>query len=74
VETYPTWPNLAAMMFARAREWPDKPMLRAHRGGQWHGTTWREFARQAASAARHLRAAGVAAGDRVVIVAESRPE
>jgi long-chain acyl-CoA synthetase len=74
VETYPTWPNLAAMMFARAREWPDKPMLRAHRGGRWHGTTWREFARQTASAARHLRAAGVAAGDRVVIVAESRPE
>ena len=34
----------------------------------------REFARQAASAARHLRAAGVAAGDRVLIVAESRPE
>jgi len=74
VEPYPTWPNLAAMMFARAREWPDKPMLRAHRGGRWHGTTWREFARQTASAARHLRAAGVAAGDRVVIVAESRPE
>ena len=74
METYPTWPNLAAMMFARAREWPDKPMLRAHRGGRWHGTTWREFARQTASAARHLRAAGVAAGDRVVIVAESRPE
>ena len=74
MEPYPTWPNLAAMMFARAREWPDKPMLRAHRGGRWHGTTWREFARQTASAARHLRAAGVAAGDRVVIVAESRPE
>jgi long-chain acyl-CoA synthetase len=74
VQTYPTWPNLAAMMFARAREWPDKPMLRAHRGGAWHSTTWTEFARQAASVARHLRAAGVAAGDRVVIVAENRPE
>jgi long-chain acyl-CoA synthetase len=74
VETYPSWPNLAAMMFARAREWPDKPLLRAHRGGHWHSTTWREFARQAASVARHLRTAGVAAGDRVVIVAESRPE
>jgi long-chain acyl-CoA synthetase len=74
VQTYPTWPNLAAMMFARAREWPDKPMLRAHRGGAWHSTTWGEFARQAASVARHLRAVGVAPGDRVVIVAESRPE
>jgi long-chain acyl-CoA synthetase len=74
VQTYPTWPNLAAMMFARAREWPDKPMLRAHRGGDWHSIAWAEFARQAASAARHLRAAGVTAGDRVMIVAESRPE
>ena len=74
MQTYPTWPNLAAMMFARAREWPDKAMLRVHRSGAWHGITWREFARQAASAARHLRAGGVAAGDRVVIVAENRPE
>ena len=74
MQTYPTWPNLAAMLFARAREWPNKPMLRAHRGGAWHGTTWGEFARQAASVARHLRAAGVSAGDRVVIVAENRPE
>ncbi len=74
MQTYPTWPNLAAMLFARAREWPDKPMSRAWRGGAWQGTTWGEFARQAASVARHLRAAGVEAGDRVVIVAENRPE
>jgi long-chain acyl-CoA synthetase len=62
------------MMFARARDWPAKPMLRAYRGGTWQSITWGEFARQAASVARHLRAAGVEAGDRVVIVAESRPE
>ena len=74
MQTYPTWPNLAAMMFARAREWPDKPMLRAHGGGGWHSITWAEFARRAASVARHLRAVGVAVGDRVVIVAENRPE
>ena len=60
METYPTWPNLAAMMFARAREWPDKPMLRAHRGASWQSITWGEFARRAASVARHLRAVGVA--------------
>jgi long-chain acyl-CoA synthetase len=74
VQTYPIWPNLAAMMFARAREWPNKPMLRAYRNSAWHGTTWGEFARQAASVARHLRAVGVAPGDRVVIVADNRPE
>ena len=61
-------------MFALARSWPDKPLLRSFRGGAWHAITWGEFGRMAASCARHLRAAGVAAGDRVVIVSENRPE
>ena len=94
MDTYPTWPNLAAMMFGLARTWPDKPLLRAFRagsgggagadqaggkrggqgGGHWESITWGEFGRLAASCARHLRAAGVAAGDRVVIAAENRPE
>jgi long-chain acyl-CoA synthetase len=74
VEAYPEWPNLAAMMFDRARLWADRPMLRSHHGGVWHSMKWREFARQAASVARHLRAAGIAAGDRVLIVSENRPE
>jgi len=79
VESYPRWPNLAAMMFRRAREWPERPMLRAwrregKRDGAWRGTTWGEFARQAASAARLLRRAGIGPGDRVLIVAENRPE
>ncbi|MBS0560858.1 MAG: long-chain fatty acid--CoA ligase [Proteobacteria bacterium] len=67
------------MMFALAKERPRRALLRAYRGnhgrdGAWHGTDWQEFARQAASAARALRAAGVSAGDRVVIVSENRPE
>ncbi len=36
--------------------------------------TWAEFARRAASLARGLRATGIAAGDRVLLVSESRPE
>ena len=74
MDTYPTWPNLAAMMFGLARTWPQKPLLRTFRDGGWHGITWGEFGRLAASCARRLRAAGVAAGDRVVIAAENRPE
>jgi len=62
------------MMFALARTWPDKPLLRYHRDGAWHSIAWHEFGRMAASCARHLRRAGVAAGDRVVIVSENRPE
>ncbi|GAC1336659.1 MAG: AMP-dependent synthetase/ligase [Acetobacteraceae bacterium] len=73
-DTYPHWPNLATLMFSRARDWPDKPMLRVHADGGWRSVRWGEFARRAASVARGLRAAGVAAGDRVLIVSESRPE
>jgi long-chain acyl-CoA synthetase len=61
-------------MFDRAKQWPDRPMLRHFRAGAWHGTSWGTFARQAAAVARRLRAAGIAAGDRVLIVAENRPE
>jgi long-chain acyl-CoA synthetase len=74
VQSYPTWPNLASMMFALARGWPDKPMLRAWRDGRWQSITWGEFGRMAASCARQLRAAGVSAGDRVVLCMENRPE
>jgi long-chain acyl-CoA synthetase len=74
VQSYPTWPNLASMMFALAKGWPDKKMLRTWRDGVWHSITWGEFGRMAASAARNLRRAGVSAGDRVLICMENRPE
>ncbi|HEX3348712.1 MAG TPA: AMP-dependent synthetase/ligase [Acetobacteraceae bacterium] len=74
LERYGSWPNVAAMMFARSREWPDQPMLRWHRDGAWHGMRWGAFGRAAASTARRLRALGVAPGDRVLIVSENRPE
>jgi long-chain acyl-CoA synthetase len=74
LQKYPQWPNLAAMMFDRARQWPERPMLRSFRDGAWQGIDWKEFSRRAASVARRLRAAGVAAGDRVLIVSENRPE
>lgn len=74
MQSYPTWPNLASMMFALARGWPDKPMLRTYRDGAWVGITWGRFGRMAASCARNLRAAGVSAGDRVLLCMENRPE
>ena len=72
---YPAWTNLAEMMFSRAAQWPDRPMLRhAGAGGVWHSITWGTFARLAAAAARGFLRAGVAPGDRVLIVSENRPE
>jgi long-chain acyl-CoA synthetase len=74
VDSNGTWPNLATMMFAHAARWPRRPMLRGFRAGAWHGVSWGEFARDAACVARRLRAAGVSAGDRVLICSENRPE
>ncbi len=71
---YPDYPNLPAMMLGLARAWPDRPMLRFHRDGAWKSITWGGFGRLAAFCAAELRAAGVAPGDRVVIVADNRPE
>lgn len=74
-ENYPQWPNLAAMMFRRATEWPTRPMLRSvNPDGAWTSISWGEFARITAAAARGLRQAGVSAGERVLIVSENRPE
>lgn len=74
METYPIWPNLASMMFDLAEKWPRKALLRAYRDAAWHTTSWAEFGRMTASCARHLRAQGIVAGDRVLISAENRPD
>jgi long-chain acyl-CoA synthetase len=74
VQSYPNWPNLASMMFALARGWSSKRMLRTWRNGAWQSFTWGEFGRMASSAARNLRDAGISAGDRVVLCMENRPE
>ena len=62
------------MMFGLARRWGSRPMLRHNVDGAWRSVSWAEFARRAASVARGLRAAGVQAGDRVLLVSDSRPE
>ncbi len=74
MQKYPRFPNLAAMMLALARAWPRRPMLRHYTGGAWRSVTWGEFGRRAASAAHRLREMGISAGDRVVIVADNRPD
>ena len=74
MELYPTWPNLATMMFDLAAKWPGKRLLRAWRDNAWHSINWAEFARMAASCARHLRAQGIEPGDRVVVCSENRPD
>ncbi|MGH7071612.1 MAG: AMP-dependent synthetase/ligase [Acetobacteraceae bacterium] len=74
MDRYPDCPNLAAMLFDRARQWGERPMLRFHRSGTWQTRNWGQFAREAAAAARALKAAGVTEGDRVLIAADNGPE
>ncbi len=71
---YPDWPNLPTMLFDRARLWPARVLFRAFRDKQWRSLTWAEVARAAAGLAATLRARGIGPGDRVLIVAENRPE
>ncbi len=66
--------NLAVMFFERAELGGDRPFLRAKREGSWHATTWREAAERVGALAKALAARGVAPGDRIMLVAENRPE
>jgi long-chain acyl-CoA synthetase len=62
------------MMFERAAAWGERPALWARRQGRWQATSWATLGRQAAGLAATLRANGVNPGDRVLILAENRPE
>ncbi|MEO5866992.1 MAG: AMP-dependent synthetase/ligase [Sphingomonas sp.] len=66
--------SLVAMFFARAAAKGDAPFLWHKEGGAWVPTSWAEAARQVASLAAGLKAIGLAPGDRVMLVAENRPE
>ena len=67
-------PSLIAQFFAQAERLADRPFLWAKRDGTWHGTNWRQAADQVRSLARGLKRLGLMPGDRVVLVAENRPE
>ncbi|MBX9795462.1 long-chain fatty acid--CoA ligase [Sphingomonas sp.] len=68
------FPNLVTMFFTRARELGDKPFLWHKHNRQWVSQSWREAAEQVASLAAGLKAIGLEPGDRVMLVAENRPE
>jgi long-chain acyl-CoA synthetase len=72
--TLEPFPNLVAMFFARAADKGDAPFLAHKVDGSWRSISWAEAARQVASLASALRALGLRAGDRVMLVSENRPE
>lgn len=66
--------SIPALLLNQARRWPDRPMLRYWRDGGWRRMRWAEFALQVAAVAAGLRTRGIAPGDRVLLLAENRPE
>ncbi len=68
------FPNLVTMFFTRAAERGDAPFLWTKASGAWTSTSWADAARQVGSLAAGLTAIGLKPGDRVMLVAENRPE
>ncbi|GGD62119.1 AMP-binding protein [Erythrobacter arachoides] len=66
--------NLVALFLQRADQQGDRPFLTAKIDGTWTPMSYAEAARQVCILAENLRAMGLKDGDRVVIVAENRPE
>ncbi|MFN6934545.1 MAG: AMP-dependent synthetase/ligase, partial [Tsuneonella sp.] len=66
--------NLVELFLKRADVRGDRPFLGARIGGQWTTQSWREVADLVCVLAENLRALGLNAGDRVMLVSENRPE
>ena len=71
---YDNWQNLPQVFFEKAAERGDAPLFWAKRYESWQSTSWAQAREEVTALARGLRAAGVARGDRVLLVSENRPE
>jgi long-chain acyl-CoA synthetase len=71
---YATCRSLPAMFFDTAERRGDRPFLWAKRDRVYRPLSWSEAAAQVMRLARGLLSLGIAPGDRVALVAESRPE
>ena len=66
--------NLLELFARTASRRPSAPWLWAKRDGAYQPWSWQQVASEVHLLARALRARGVAPGDRVLLVAENRPE
>jgi long-chain acyl-CoA synthetase len=66
--------SLPAMFLGQAEKLAERPFLGHKAGGSWHALSWAETAGRVLALAGGLRALGLRPGDRVVLVAENRPE
>ncbi|KIL98416.1 Long-chain-fatty-acid--CoA ligase [Paramagnetospirillum magnetotacticum MS-1] len=71
---FATQTSLPAMFLEQAARLGERPFLGKKSGGVWHALSWRETEARVLALAAGLRALGLAPGDRVMLVAENRPE
>jgi long-chain acyl-CoA synthetase len=71
---FDTWPTLTAMFFDQAERLGEHAFLWAKENGRYRALSWAETAERVGALAQGLRALGLEPGDRVVLVAENRPE
>ena len=71
---YQSCQNLPKLFFDQAARLADRPFLWAKAEGSYRPLTWRETERRIRSLAQGMRSLGLAAGERVVLVSENRPE
>lgn len=70
----PAQASITDDLMARVATSPDHPVFARKTAGEWRTVTCREFADQATALAAGLVAAGVAPGDRIAIMSETRYE
>ena len=74
ISDLPTARNLVELFLARAAVRGDAPFLWAKHGGKWQPRSWADVAEEVCLLAEGLRGLGLKQGDRVLLVAENRPE
>ena len=67
-------PNLVALFERMASKQRERPFLWVKRDGVYRPWSWQRVAQEVRFLARGLRARGLAPRDRVLLVAENRPE
>ncbi|WP_347302533.1 long-chain fatty acid--CoA ligase [Croceibacterium sp. TMG7-5b_MA50] len=66
--------SLVRLFLDRADAGGEQPFLSRKRAGAWQAVSWRQAADRACLLAQALRDLGLDSGDRVLLVAENRPE
>ncbi|MFD2204153.1 AMP-dependent synthetase/ligase [Kiloniella antarctica] len=72
--TPPHYKNLVSLFYEHAQERDEQPFLWFKENKVYWPISWAETSRRITAMARSLKSIGLAKGDRVVLVAENRPE